>query len=627
MLLHGLTLPASLPRHSAGTGWDPGAFVDVLFVSRMRTAADRAEVASLYQRTFGAPPTVRHRAPLLPATVADGEHRAFALGGACWATSSEEGSAGAVVPSHRAGLPRALSRQAEHVLRCVHLRWPVLLAGGPSSGKTELLRGCAELCGADLRELALSSSADATELLGGFEQADTGRLRSGAASTLSRLMRAVSRQLQLVAAGVLSGPRGTSPHVTSAVPASESQPLKRTQPSEEEEDEGEGGAKSAGGNGRAAKRRRAAAAGSQTAAPASKRGRRESSKRARVEEEGTPAPGLVSAPGNGAAPEAEAHEACLRTSIRLVSLLRDVVRIASGESSGAGEEEQAAVDDALLREAGSVALRGIELIRDSHGRGDELTAAAGSVPPSEVEAWAREVRSELEAVESAAAGALQGRFEWVDGTLLQAVEAGAWLVLDNANFCSASVLDRLNSLLEPHGFLLVNESGSVVGQPRVVRPHPSFRLFFTMDPRHGEVSRALRNRCVELFASTPRVATSEAGDEEEEAASLEMDGADGTVVLRGANLLTPRSLSLGAGDDTPVDAADVLRKMLRAGVPGSYRLRLCTRCIVEGSGRRGCAHCACAHGNRMTRVIVARLASASTLYGRPALWGFMLHTL
>jgi midasin len=91
------------------------------------------------------------------------------------------------------------------------------------------------------------------------------------------------------------------------------------------------------------------------------------------------------------------------------------------------------------------------------------------------------------------------RFEWVDSTLIQAVEEGKWLVLDNANLCSPSVLDRLNSLLERDGVLVVNEHSMANGDPKVVKPHPEFRLFITMDPKHGELSRAMRNRCVEVF--------------------------------------------------------------------------------------------------------------------------------
>ena len=93
----------------------------------------------------------------------------------------------------------------------------------------------------------------------------------------------------------------------------------------------------------------------------------------------------------------------------------------------------------------------------------------------------------------------QGGFAWRDSLLLEAMIQGHWLVLDNANFCPASVLDRLNPLVEPNGFLSINEQGLVNGETRVVRPHSSFRLFATMDPRYGEVSRAMRNRAVEVF--------------------------------------------------------------------------------------------------------------------------------
>ncbi|RDW65425.1 midasin [Coleophoma crateriformis] len=91
------------------------------------------------------------------------------------------------------------------------------------------------------------------------------------------------------------------------------------------------------------------------------------------------------------------------------------------------------------------------------------------------------------------------RFEWVDGVLIKALEEGKWLVLDNANLCSASVLDRLNSLLEPNGFLSINEHCGPDGEPKIVRPHPNFRIFLTMDARFGELSRAMRNRAIEIF--------------------------------------------------------------------------------------------------------------------------------
>ena len=93
----------------------------------------------------------------------------------------------------------------------------------------------------------------------------------------------------------------------------------------------------------------------------------------------------------------------------------------------------------------------------------------------------------------------RARFEWVDGILVKALKQGQWLVLDNANLCSPAVLDRLNSLLEPNGFLSINEHRNPDGSAQVVKAHPNFRLFVTMDPRHGELSQAMRNRSIELF--------------------------------------------------------------------------------------------------------------------------------
>ena len=93
-----------------------------------------------------------------------------------------------------------------------------------------------------------------------------------------------------------------------------------------------------------------------------------------------------------------------------------------------------------------------------------------------------------------------GAFVWQDSLLIKALEQGNWLVLDNANFASPTVLDRLNGLLEPNGDLVLNECGvGSDGHIRVIKPHPQFRLILSMDTRHGEVSRAMRNRGAELF--------------------------------------------------------------------------------------------------------------------------------
>nr|XP_045010044.1 midasin isoform X2 [Jaculus jaculus] len=103
-----------------------------------------------------------------------------------------------------------------------------------------------------------------------------------------------------------------------------------------------------------------------------------------------------------------------------------------------------------------------------------------------------------------ASGRSHGTFEWVDSMLVQALKSGDWLLMDNVNFCNPSVLDRLNALLEPGGVLSINERGMVDGSTPTIAPNPSFRLFLSMDPVHGEISRAMRNRGLEIYISGDR---------------------------------------------------------------------------------------------------------------------------
>lgn len=95
------------------------------------------------------------------------------------------------------------------------------------------------------------------------------------------------------------------------------------------------------------------------------------------------------------------------------------------------------------------------------------------------------------------------KFEWVTGLLIKAIEKGEWIVLENANLCNPTVLDRINSLVEPSGTITVNECGLVDGKPVMIRSHPNFRMFLTVNPMYGEVSRAMRNRGVEIFMMQP----------------------------------------------------------------------------------------------------------------------------
>ncbi|KFB51623.1 hypothetical protein ZHAS_00019697 [Anopheles sinensis] len=101
-----------------------------------------------------------------------------------------------------------------------------------------------------------------------------------------------------------------------------------------------------------------------------------------------------------------------------------------------------------------------------------------------------------------------GHFEWVDSKVVKCLRTGQHICLEHVNLCSSAVLDRLNPVFEPNGTLLISEKGAVGddtngvddGGPEseVVRRHRNFQAFLTLDPKHGEISRAMRNRCVEL---------------------------------------------------------------------------------------------------------------------------------
>uniref|UniRef100_A0AAF5PSU8 Midasin n=2 Tax=Wuchereria bancrofti TaxID=6293 RepID=A0AAF5PSU8_WUCBA len=88
------------------------------------------------------------------------------------------------------------------------------------------------------------------------------------------------------------------------------------------------------------------------------------------------------------------------------------------------------------------------------------------------------------------------RFEWLNSRFVDAFINGYWILIENVNCCSAAVLDRLNACLENNGELNLQECGDGTS---VVKAHNDFRVFFTMDDDYGSVSRAMRNRSVELY--------------------------------------------------------------------------------------------------------------------------------
>ncbi|KAM9966569.1 hypothetical protein ACTFIR_006789 [Dictyostelium discoideum] len=121
----------------------------------------------------------------------------------------------------------------------------------------------------------------------------------------------------------------------------------------------------------------------------------------------------------------------------------------------------------------------------------------------------QDVRQQIQRIKSIEKESVTGCFEWIDGLLIKALETGAWILIDNVNFCNPTVLDRLNPLLEQDGVLMLNERGMVDGQVKVVKPHTNFRIFLTMDDKKGEISRAMRNRGIEIYMAADQLSLME----------------------------------------------------------------------------------------------------------------------
>lgn len=66
---------------------------------------------------------------------------------------------------------------------------------------------------------------------------------------------------------------------------------------------------------------------------------------------------------------------------------------------------------------------------------------------------------------------------WTNGVLVQAMEAGDWLLIDEINACLPEIAFCLHSLLDDDRMIVLTEYDG-----RVIRPHPEFRLFATMNP-------------------------------------------------------------------------------------------------------------------------------------------------
>ncbi|MCP9257055.1 Midasin [Dirofilaria immitis] len=94
----------------------------------------------------------------------------------------------------------------------------------------------------------------------------------------------------------------------------------------------------------------------------------------------------------------------------------------------------------------------------------------------------------------------EGKFKWVDGVVIKAMKEGRPLLIDEISLASDSVLERLNPLLEPSRSLFLNDGGLSSDE---IRAKSGFNVIATMNPGgdYGkkELSKALRNRFTEIW--------------------------------------------------------------------------------------------------------------------------------
>ncbi|CAN0109706.1 unnamed protein product [Ectocarpus sp. 6 AP-2014] len=431
----------------------------------------------------------------------------------CWGNGTS--ASGGDADGLRAGItmPLALRRPLQALARCVAMGWPALVIGHRGSGKSSIIKGLAAGVGARLTEVAMTPSVDVTELLGCFEQTDARAVQESLVETLEELADKTCHLLLEVSGDFLPEAAVNAGAVWDALHA------------------------------------------------------------VRRSYRNSMASGLDEGPQGNILGFTVQGMVAVDHLFLLLKAAMERIRV---------DPNMTDTETARTSETNSLERR-VE-------RAVALAATVRQQAGTDAAVWATSDGSADDT-----GGDARGRksspvscFCWSDGVLVQALERGDWIVLDGANLCSSSVLDRLNPLLEPGGVLPLTECGTSSGNGhegangasstshRTIRPHPNFRLFLTADPSCGEVSRAMRNRCVEvsLLDALPAVAvvpaqpaTADVGsgaDEDaspakavtEHAADLLSMGDDdgGDAWLRCLPLAYPRS-SPGGGSSAEVKLA------------------------------------------------------------------------
>lgn len=90
-------------------------------------------------------------------------------------------------------------------------------------------------------------------------------------------------------------------------------------------------------------------------------------------------------------------------------------------------------------------------------------------------------------------------FQFIEGTLIKSIKEGQWVLLDEINLASESVLNRIATLIDGD-YILLNERADIIETAR----HPDFRLFFCMNPPYTSAGKkqlpwSLRSKVTEIY--------------------------------------------------------------------------------------------------------------------------------
>lgn len=183
-------------------------YASLLFLQRLRTAADRQHAAAAFAAAWEAAQNgwlgTQSSCPELHITPA-----ALKVGWACLPrASSYAAAAGGCAAALSSGSSTVVSQLAllpsqlpvlESLAECAARGWMCLLVGPAAGGKTAAVRSLAALAGQPLLELSLTSGTDTSDLLGGFEQVEPARKVQELGREAQALL-AAAAELLLVAA-------------------------------------------------------------------------------------------------------------------------------------------------------------------------------------------------------------------------------------------------------------------------------------------------------------------------------------------------------------------------------------------------------------------------------------------